>query len=112
MADNGFKFKQDVNWTEVTSEPDLAGIVVVVVVSNKLHKSIISGTTARHLQHLYHSAAWCSNLKYKIETKDVTSEHVKKWLEETDRREKRKKDIQREEHLISVYLDVKNKEYI
>ena len=28
MADNGLKYRQDVNWTEVTSKPDLGGIVV------------------------------------------------------------------------------------
>ena len=71
---------------------------------------MISGTTAVHLQHLYHGAVVLTSKKYDINYKDVTSELVKKWFEETERREKRKAVIQREENLINVYLDIiKNK---
>ena len=44
--------------------------------------------------------------KYKKDFKDVTSEDVKKWFEETERREKKKDVIQKEENLINVYLDI------
>ena len=48
-----------------------------------------------------------TSLKYKIKRKDVTSELVKKWFEETERKEKLEKVIEKEEHLINVYLDIK-----
>ena len=71
---------------------------------------IISGTTAAHLQDLYHGAVKNTSRKYNINNKDVTSERVKKWFEETERFKKRKDVIQREEHIIKVYLDIiKNK---
>ena len=71
-----------------------------------MSESIISGTTAAHLQDLYHGAVGATRLKYKKERKDVTSEDVKKWFEETERLKKRKGVIQREENIIDVYLDI------
>ena len=75
-----------------------------------MSESIISGTTAAHLQELYHGAVKNTSRKYKKERKDVTSVDVKKWFEETERKAKYKNVIQREENIINVYLDIiKNK---
>ena len=58
---------------------------------------------------VYQSAAENTSKKYKIKSKDVTSADVKKWFEESERFKKRKSVIQREERIINVYLDIKNK---
>ena len=71
-----------------------------------MSESIISGTTASHLQDLYHGAVGSTSLKYKKDRKDITSEDVKKWFEETERLKKRKDVIQREENIINFYLDI------
>ena len=74
-----------------------------------MSESIISGTTAAHLQDLYHGAVGNTSRKYKKDWKDITSEDVKKWFEETERKEKYKNVLEREEHLINVYLDIKTR---
>ena len=71
-----------------------------------MSESIISGTTAAHLQDLYHGALGNTSRKYKKDYQDVTSEDVKKWFEETERKAKKKGVIQREENIINVYLDI------
>ena len=75
-----------------------------------MSESIISGTTAAHLRNLYHGAVENTSRKYKKDRKDVTSEDVRKWFEETERKAKYKNVIEREENIINVYLDIiKNK---
>ena len=107
MAANGLMFWKDVDvdLNELTCQPGLGGMAVLVF-QHKLIESIISGTISTHLQDLYHGAVNCTRKKYNIEVKDVTSVHVKRWFEETERREKRKTVLQREEHIISIYHDI------
>ena len=71
-----------------------------------MSETIISGSIAAHLQDLYHGAVKNTSRKYKKDSKDITSEDVKKWFEETERKAKYKNVIQREENLINVYLDI------
>ena len=60
-------------------------------------------------QLLLNGAVGCTSLKYNIKRKDVTSDDVKKWFEETERKEKYKNALEREENLINVYLDIKTR---
>jgi len=85
MVKNGLKYRQDVNWGEMTNLPEFRG------------------TTTTFLMYEYHRMVGSANRHRDFNNKDITSDLVLKWNKNKKPRGKPKDQIEKEEAFIEFW---------